>query len=155
MAANQFVKAKNYSFLLLKPRMRSESEIAERLKMKEFSPEVIAKTLEFLKENNLIDDNEFAKSWIEERKRKSLGLRKIVDELRAKGIKNQVIENQIGYAKHSYNESEIIRKIAEKKLDKLKGIDPEIASSRVYTYLLRRGFSAQAVTDTIEGLMHG
>lgn len=154
MAVNQLAKAKNYSFLLLKPRMRSESEISQRLKMKEYSPEVIAKTLEFLKEKNLINDNEFAKSWIEERKRKSLGLRKIANELRAKGIKNQVIENQIGSAKHSYNESEMIRKIAEKKLDKLKGIDPEIAGQRIYAYLLRRGFPEQAVTDTIEGLIH-
>ncbi len=154
MAVNQFAKAKNYSFLLLKMRMRSESEIAERLKMKEFGPEVIDKTLEYLREKNLINDNEFAKSWIEERKRKSLGLRKIANELRAKGIKNQVIEKQIGSAKPEYNESEMIRKIAEKKLDKLKDIDPQVASSRVYAYLLRRGFPAQAVEDTIEGLMH-
>ncbi len=154
MAVNEFAKAKNYSFLLLKPRMRSESEIAQRLKLKEFSPEVVTKTLEYLREKNLINDNEFAKSWIEERKRKSMGLRKIANELRAKGIKNQVIESQIGSAKSSYNETEMIRKIAEKKLDKLKGVDPEIASSRVYAYLLRRGFPEQVVTDTIEGLIH-
>jgi len=154
MAVNEFAKAKNYSFLLLKMRMRSESEIAERLKMKEYSPEVVTKTLEYLREKNLINDNEFAKTWIEERKRKSLGLRKIANELRSKGIKNQVIESQIGSAKHSYNETEMIRKIAEKKLDKLKDVDREIASSRVYAYLLRRGFPEQVVTDTIEGLIH-
>ena len=74
---DQLQKAKNYAFLLLKFRPRSEKEISERLKRKKFDTAVIRETILFLKEKSFVDDSYFAKVWLESRIKRPLGLRKL------------------------------------------------------------------------------
>jgi len=138
--------------LLLKFRQRSRKEIYERLKIKRFDEQVINETLTFLKTRGFIDDELFARAWIESRIKKPLGLRKIRQELNLKGIDKQIIDSQIGEIKEKYPEEEIVGKIVKKRLIRLKGIDPNNAKRRLYSYLLRRGFSPEIVTDTITRL---
>lgn len=142
-------KARNYAFLLLKFRLRSEHELYERLKKKRFDEGVIKEALGFLKENNFIDDNLFAKTWIECRLKKPFGLRRVKQELKVKGINKEIIESQIREIKKNYPESEIVEKIAKERLNKLKNIDPQKARMRVYGYLLRRGFPPEIVSETL------
>jgi regulatory protein len=147
-----FQKAKNYAFLLLKFRLRSEKELYLRLKKKGFPEEVIKQTLIFLKDKNFIDDNLFAKSWIESRLKRPLGLRRIKEELKLKGLDKEIIDAKIGEAKKNYCEEEYVRRIAQDKFDKLKGIEIYRAKRRVYALLLRRGFSPEVVIDVVNEL---
>lgn len=142
-------KAKNYCFLLLKFRLRSEHELLERLKNKKFDQETSEKAVSFLKEKGFIDDKAFAKIWIQSRLKKPLGLRRLTQELRVKGINKEIIENQIENIKHNYSEEEVIGEIVKKKLSKTKNIDPQKAKERIYGYLLRRGFSPDVVIDVL------
>ncbi len=142
-------KAKEYAFLLLKFRLRSESEIRQRLQKKRFNPETIEETLAFLKEKKFINDNYFAQAWIESRIKKPLGIRRLRQELTVKGIDKEIIESQINEVKKNYPEEEIVAQIAKEKLKKIKGIDPQKAKKRIYAYLLRRGFSPQVVIECI------
>ncbi|PIP20218.1 MAG: hypothetical protein COX40_05920 [Candidatus Omnitrophica bacterium CG23_combo_of_CG06-09_8_20_14_all_40_11] len=145
-------KAKNYAFLLLKFRLRSEREIRQRLEKKKFNPEIIEEALVFLKEKKFIDDNYFAKAWIESRIKKPLGIRRLKTELRIKGIDKAIIDTKINETKKSYFEEDVVREIAADRLNKLKDIDPQKAKRRVYAYLLRRGFSPEVVIDVISQL---
>ena len=142
-------KAREYAFLLLKFRQRSRKEIYERLKKKKFGEEIINETISFLKLKGFIDDRLFAKAWIESRIKKPLGLRKIRQELNLKGIDKQIIDSEISEIKEKYAEEEVVGKIINKRLGRLKGIDPNRAKIRLYSYLLRRGFSPEIVIDTI------
>ena len=142
-------RAKNYAFLLLKFRLRSEKEIYQRLKKKKFPEGIIQETLFFLRDKKFIDDNFFAKTWIESRLKKPLGLRRIKQELKLKGLDKEIIDSQIGEIKKGYSEQEIVIKVARQRLSKLKGIEPVKAKSRVYGYLLRRGFSPEIVIDVL------
>jgi len=145
-------KARNYAFLLLKFRLRSEREIYERLKRKKFADTVIRETLSFLKERGFLDDNLFAKNWIESRLKKPLGIKKIREELKAKGINKQIIDAQLGRLPESYSEEEAVRNLAAKRLESLKGVDTITRSRRLYGYLARRGFSSEVVTDIVNEL---
>ena len=89
------LKAKNYSFLLLKFRPRSEGELTLRLKRKKFDEKVIRATIAFLKEKRFLNDNEFARAWIDYRLKKPLGFRLIQQELRRKGVDKKIIEEQL------------------------------------------------------------
>lgn len=142
-------KAKDYAFLLLKFRLRSENEIRQRLKKKKFDADIIETTLFFLKDKGFIDDNYFAKTWIESRIKKPLGIRRLKAELSIKGINKAIIDTQIDEIKKSYSEEDIVGGIAKDRLNKLKGIDPQKAKKRVYAYLLRRGFSPEVVIDVL------
>ncbi len=145
-------KAKSYAFLLLKFRLRSEKEIYARLKKKKFAEGVIKEAVLFLKAKGFIDDELFAKAWIESRLKKPLGLRRIRRELNLKGIDKEIIESRISAVKDSYAEENIVTQVAQERFNRLKGLDPDKSKRRVYAYLLRRGFSLEAVIDAISHL---
>ena len=145
-------KARNYAFLVLKFRPRSEKELYERLKKKKFDESVIKDTLSFLKEKRFIDDNYFAQAWIESRLKKPLGLRRIEQELKQKGIDKEIIQAQIQAAREGYCEEGIVLKLAQERLVKLRGLEPKKSRQRIFGYLLRRGFSPEIIIETVNQL---
>ena len=145
-------KARNYAFYLLKFRPRSEDEIYQRLKRKKFDQAVIRQTLSFLKDRGFINDEDFARAWVESRIKKPLGLRKLTQELRLKGIDKEIIDRQIGRIKKDYSEEEIVLKLARARFDKCNGIEPLKAKRRIFAYLLRHGFSPEVVIDAVNNL---
>jgi regulatory protein len=142
-------KAKNYAFLLLKFRLRSEKELYERLKRKNFELNIINQTLSFLKDKCFIDDRLFAKNWIEWRLRKPLGLRRLKQELKIKGIDKEIIDKELEDLKKNYSEEDIVSGLAKQRFQKLRGVEPNKAKQRVFGYLLRRGFSPDIVIDVL------
>ena len=142
-------KAKNYAFLLLKFRLRSENELRQRLEKKKFNTQIIERTLSFLKDKGFIDDKYFAKIWTESRVKRPLGIRRLKQELIIKGIDKAIIDSQINEIKKDYPEEEIVASIAKDRLNKLKGYDPQKERRRVYAYLLRRGFSPEVVIEVL------
>ena len=146
---DQLQKAKNYAFLLLKFRPRSEKEIGERLKRKKFDTAVIRETILFLKEKSFVDDSYFAKVWLESRIKRPLGLKKLRVELRQKGVDKEIIDSQIEEISKGYCEEAVVLKLAKDRLNKLKGVEPVKAKRRLFEYLLRRGFSTEIIIDIV------
>jgi len=146
-----FAKARDYAFLLLKFRLRSVNELVGRLKLKKIPEETIKEVVSFLKEKRFIDDNIFARAWINSRLKRPLGLRRIKQELRQKGVDKEIIEAQTAKIK-DYSEVETVLDLAKGRLSRLKGIDQISAKRRVYAYLARRGFSPEVIIDTLNQL---
>jgi len=149
--AESFDQARNYAFFLLKFRLRGENELVQRLQLKKIPEETIKEVISFLKEKRFIDDNVFAKAWIDSRLKRPLGLRRIKQELRQKGVDKEIIEAQTAKVK-DYSEVETVLDLAKARLNRLKGIDQLSAKRRVYAFLLRRGFSPEIVIDTLNQL---
>jgi regulatory protein len=147
-----FEKAREYAFLLLKFRLRSEEELYSRLKSKKFPDNVIKNTIKFLKDKQFINDPTFAKAWADSRIKKGLGLRRVREELRIKGVGRVLIDSTILEIEKNYSESSIIKDIAEERLNRLKGVEPYKRKQRVYAYLLRRGFLPETITDILNQL---
>lgn len=143
-------RCREYAFLLLKFRLRSEKELSQRLKRKKFSPEAIRDTLLFLQEKDFINDRNFARAWISERLRKPLGLRRLAQELKLKGVDEQIIESEISLLKEDYPEKEIIESLVKQRLKKYRGLNRQKSKRRAYAYLLRRGFSPGTVIDALD-----
>jgi len=145
-------KARDYAFLLLKFRIRSEKEIYGRLKKKKFNDTTIKETLSFLKDKGFINDDYFAKAWIESRIKRPLGLRRIKEELKIKGIDREIIDRHLEDISKAYSEEATVTKIIKQRFDRLKGAEPQKAKRRLYAFLLRRGFSPEIVIDAINQL---
>lgn len=143
-------KAREYAFLLLKFRLRSEKELLQRLRQKGFSEELCHDTVNFLKDREFIDDRVFARGWVASRLRRPFGLRRIKQELAQKGLDKEIIEDTFAQAKVDYDEGSIVRRLAERRFSKLKGIEPLKAKQRVYAYLMRRGFSPDLIREIID-----
>lgn len=144
--------AREYAFLLLKYRQRSVEELKLRLKNKKFSETVIKGTVNFLKEKRFLDDAQFSRAWISSRLKRPYGLRRIKQELRLKGVDREIIETQAGNLSRDYSEPDIVEEIVIRKADNLKGLEPVKARQRLYSYLIRRGFTPEIVIEKINRL---
>ena len=142
-------EALQYAFRLLKFRPRSEYELRQRLKRRGFPESIVKETLLFLKAKGLVDDLEFARIWVESRIKKPLGINRLKQELRIKGIDKELIEQVVEGVGSKYSEEEIINDLVHRRWEKLKHIQPQKAKRRLFLYLLRRGFSLDKVQEAI------
>lgn len=147
--SRELEKARNYAFLLLKFRQRSEKELLERLLKKKFSADAAQKTLAFLKERSFVDDASFARAWVASRINKPLGMRRLKRELEAKGVAGSIIKKLFAELTESYSEKEVVLEAVNSRLARLAGVEPKKARQRLYAYLLRRGFSADVVIEVL------
>jgi len=142
--------AKDTALWFLKIRPRSIAELKERLGIKGFSSTQIEETLLDLMASGLLDDRAFTKSWINYRLARPFGFRRIIQELKAKGIDRQTIEQAVAEIKGSYNAENVPLELAQRRWQRLPAIDPEKKKKRVLDFLLRRGFEADVVMKVIK-----
>jgi regulatory protein len=145
-------KAKDYTYRLLKFRMRSEQEIIQRLKSKNFDNITIERTVSYFKDIGLIDDFKFCQLWFDDRINKLFGFFRIIKELKQKGIPQEIIDKVLAEKKNNYKEEDLIFKIIKKRI---KNKNPPLSlkdKRKLYTYLIQRGFTVDAVSEAIESL---
>jgi regulatory protein len=148
-----FEKAKAYAFLLLKFRPRSEYELCSRMKQKKFQPEIISATVDFLKTKKFLDDESFTRAWVDSRLKRAMGLRRVKNELKLKGIKPALIEQSFAAVKENYSEDEVVSDLIRRKLQAVKGLDTQKAKQRIYAFLIRRGFSPDVIVDNLNQIL--
>jgi len=143
-------KAAGLRFLKIRP--RSIAELKEKLEVKGFSSTEIETTVLDLLASGLLDDRAFTKSWINYRLARPFGFRRIIQELKAKGIDQEIIEQAVAEIKGSYNPQEAAQQLAQRRWQRLPAIDPEKKKKRVLDFLLRRGFDADVSMKAIKKL---
>ncbi len=90
---NLIEEAFKVSLRFIKYRPRSKKEVFDKLKRKGFSDDVIVEVVSFLEKKFFLDDEEFARLWVNERLlSKGLSLMKIKCELKLKGISEEIIQ---------------------------------------------------------------
>ncbi|MDD3374968.1 MAG: regulatory protein RecX [Candidatus Omnitrophica bacterium] len=148
----ELVKAKTASYRLLKVRTRSEQELRLRLKQKKFSSRIISVVIKEFKRIGLINDIDFAKNWVRSRINKGFGKRRIILELRQKGISPNIIEKQACDIEKNYSPASMIHELTQQRIKRYTSLERSVAQRRIYGFLLRRGFSMDAVLKEIKAL---
>lgn len=156
---------------LLSLRPRSEKEMKRRLSwflkkilkimvkkntlLREIFPSikqeaVIKKVLKRFKKEGLVNDQEFVCWWLRQRRQfRPRSVKEIIEELRRKGVALSLIRE--GIVREGYQEEEAIRKLLEKKgWFSLVGEEKEKERTRLVNFLLRKGFSWEAVKRVID-----
>ena len=140
-------KAKNFALKFLSFRARSTHEIKSRLKDKGFNDQTIHATIEFLLDYNFLDDYKFAKGWIDSRTLlKPMGSWRIKQELKQKGIKEEIIESTLEMLTFE-KELSLAEELALKKTTR-----GPLKRSKLEGFLARRGFSGQTIRQVLESL---
>jgi regulatory protein len=137
-------------FLNIRP--RSIAELKEKLEIKGFSSAEIETTLHDLIASKLLDDRAFTKSWINYRLARPFGFRRIIQELKGKGIHQEIIDQAVAQIKDSYEPAEVVLELAQRRWKRLPVIDPLKKKKRVLDFLLRRGFEADIVMKALKKL---
>lgn len=145
-------KARQASLSLLSYRPRTASELRRRLERKEFPEELAAATVEDLRSRGLVDDGAYAESFVRDRVRlRPRGKRRLVQELRAKGVDAETAAAAIAEVLEAEETSEAaLARAAAEKWSPRPGEDPRSARRRLYGFLARRGFGADAIREAME-----
>jgi len=133
-------------------RPHSEWEIKQWFKRKKIGESEQGLALFRLKKLNLVNDEEFAKWWVEQRTAfRPKSKRALKAELSQKGVKRDIIEEVL--SESEVPEEEIAKKIAEKRLSRLKGLPIRDQKKKLTEFLSRRGFSWDIIKEVINQVL--
>ena len=133
----QYRKARDAALRLLTHRPRSENEIQTRLNIR-FPDQVVQRVLKVLREQSLVDDEEFARLWTENRNKHSpRSAFAIQRELISKGLPVELAESTVSIINDVDNAYRVGLKICRR----LSNANYETFHRRMFTHLQRRGFT--------------
>ena len=133
-------------FATLRP--RSEKEIKDWFKRKKVHETIKDELSNKLNRLELVDDEKFAKWWIEQRmqfrpKPKSI----MYQELRIKGIKKEIINEVLENTE--VDEVKMAKELLEKKKYKWEGLDKLTARREMSEFLARKGFDWEVIKKIV------
>lgn len=98
-----------------------------------------------------VDDRKFASQWATSRARlQGYGRHRIMQELKLKGIDREIIQEALDEVVPPDDERKNARRVAEKKLQSMKNLEPEARKRRLAGFLERKGFPHQIIWDIIK-----
>lgn len=150
---------------LLSYRARGRTELGQRLRKKGHAPALVLQCLDTLEEQGLVDDTAFASGFTRGRlTQRPRGSRRIVQELRAKGIHTEVAQDAVQRVMEDEEVTDItlagnaaaawVKRQGEETLAALSLTAPrearQRARRRLTGFLARRGFTSDALAHGIE-----
>lgn len=147
-------QAWNAALRLLEVRPRSEQELRTRLQRKQFLPEQIDTAIKRLRDLELLDDAQFAQLWVANRQNLNpRGAQALRQELRAKGIDRQVVDQVIEANVDEDSEHAACADVARKALHKYaRETDRATFQRKFGGFLQRRGFSFATIKPILAEL---
>ena len=148
--AEEVQKALDNALLLLEVRARAKREIETRLTQKGYEEGIIAQVIEKLIRLELINDAQFAASWVEAKTRvggnRPVGRRRLSSELYAKGVAKDQIAEAVEVVTNA-DELALARAAASKKVRRVPTDRDLLQAERrkLMGFLQRRGFGWETV----------
>lgn len=134
---------------LLKYRPRSEAEMFDHLRKQDLPEDQIWSVVERLKESHLLDDQQFARTWVENRCEFSpRGRRALAYELRQKKIDAAIIDDVL----NDLDEETLAYQAASQRAPRLRGLPREDFHRKLRSFLNRRGFPYETISTVVERL---
>ena len=123
-------------------RPRTRAELATKLAGRRVPAEVADRLLTRFEEVGLIDDEQFARAWVESRQAgRGLARRALAHELRRKGVQDEVIREVLD-AVDPEQELDAARRLVRRKLSSLRRVNSATKVRRLTGMLARKGYSA-------------
>jgi regulatory protein len=133
-------------YLALRP--RSEAEVRLHL-LKRFPEDAVASALVRLREQGLLDDLAYARTWVQSRlahKPKSAAL--LAREMAGRGVPREAIQEALAGA----DDETAAAQVARQYLRRLSTSDRRESYRKGWDHLRRRGFSASVIRHTLSRL---
>jgi regulatory protein len=132
---------------LLNYRPRSSTEVRKNLEKHGYDPEVIEQVLERLGRSGLVNDRQFAQTWVDNRSEfRPRGRRLLNMELRQKGLDDEAIESALS----ELDEEQLAYQAALKYQRKLQDLPKPDFRRKLAGFLARRGFGYAVIEPVLE-----
>jgi len=136
---------------LLAVRLRSRRELEDRLHRRGISADILASVIADLERHGFIDDRRFAEAWV--RTRRALlpsGRIRLQYELARKGVARDAVTQVLG---GGGDEAELALAVAQGRMRRYRGLQPEVVYRRLGGLLQRRGFSSGVVSRVLRQVL--
>jgi regulatory protein len=149
ISEQRIINAKQVAFSYISARKRTINQVINKLKEKNFAIAEINFAVKYLCENNLLDDEIFAKSFVKDTMlTRKIGRNKIFNMLYEKGISKEIIVNTLN--KYFLDNSlETAVAVAERKYNLLKNKQIEKIKQSLFNHLISKGFSFEEAKEAI------
>jgi regulatory protein len=128
-------------------RMRSVSEVQQKLNQQDIDTVVIENVIERLQKSGLLNDLSFAQMWIENRNEfRPRSHRMLAIELKKKGIQSDIISQII---EETTSDEVLAYTAAKKQARKYKHLEWQEFRRKLSSFLARRGFSYSTINPTV------
>jgi regulatory protein len=137
---------------------RSRAELATKLSRKGVPDELAGRLLDRFEEVGLVDDEAFARAWVQSRQPgKGLARRALAQELRRKGVDDEVASVALDEVDPE-DEVEAARALVRRRLRTVARLDRDTAVRRLTGMLARKGYPAsvcfRVVREELEAVGH-
>jgi regulatory protein len=128
-------------------RPRAEAEVRKNLRKHETPEDVITEVLDRLRRSGLVDDLQFAQTWVENRSTfRPRSRRALAVELRQKGIGDEAIDEVL----RDLDEDNLAYQAALKQSRKYERLEWQAYRQKMSAFLARRGFNYGVAKPVIE-----
>ena len=146
---DEYERGKEIALRLITNRPRSKKEVRDRMREKEIDEATRDRVVDRFEELDLLDDEAFARYWIDQRARfKPRGRPLLRQELRQKGVDQQIINDLL----EETDDSAAVKQAAEKKARTLTRYPEDQFKKKLTGFLQRRGCSYQDIRDVVNDL---
>lgn len=141
-------KLYEYAVGALSRKMRTVAELKRLLRQRVAADasgeQLVESVIARLKEQKYLNDSQYAASYSQyRRENEKLGKRRVITDLKTKGVHSQIIEQAVSAAYDDVNEEKLARAFLSRKRLNKPQTDREAA--RVFRTLLRAGFASHTI----------
>ena len=146
LADNQFNQAKNFALSKISYAQKTSFEIEKLLRGNDFDSDATSKTIEFLEEYGLIDDDMYVKSYVSDKHNISRWPKnKIRYSLKSKKIDDSLIESYLDDIPYEEEFEKALNFAKKKARDDFSNENKQ----KVYRYLAGKGFEFDIINKAI------
>lgn len=128
---------------------RSRAELAESLAKKHVPDDVADRVLDRFEEVGLIDDEDFARSWVQSRQRsRGIASKVLAMELRRKGVDDDTSREVLAELDPEV-ERRNAHRLVQKRLRSMRDLDSTTQIRRLTGMLARKGYAPQVAFDVV------
>lgn len=133
----------------LAARDRSRHELLEALARRRFPEQVAREIVAGLERDGLVDDERFARAWVESRGRtKALAQSALRIELRRKGVADEIVDDVLREVDPE-NERQAAHRLVQRKLRSVQGLERAVQMRRLTSMLARKGYGPQVAFEVV------
>ncbi|MDQ3576242.1 MAG: recombination regulator RecX [Actinomycetota bacterium] len=134
---------------------KSRAQLGDALAAKGVPLEAAEAVLDRYTEVGLIDDAAFAQAWVSTRQAgRGLATRALAQELHRKGIDKDMAGAALATIEPAAEEA-TARKLVQRKLRSMRGLEPSVATRRLLGMLARKGYPSELSFRVIREELHG
>ncbi len=145
-------RGKSYLMHLVSKSPKTEFQIRQKLKRADYSDELIGAIIEFGIKYQYIDDDSYVRLWLKSQVTiKQYGKFKSIQELRKKGISQNIIEEHVNsfFDQSDISEHQMALSYLSKKQHLIKGESKYQKKQKAYRILFQRGYTTDIINSAL------